>query len=158
MFITVAFWYLLLSSLSVSDRWDVGSGDDVWPAVKEIQVKPPHICQRWFTEDGFISWHVQTSVLFRCSVLMLDEAHERTLYTDIAIGLLKKVTLYLLWIFCQMSISVWFFGSLFSLTSQIQKKRRDLRLIVASATLDAKVSLTSDPNYSTCEKYSLYSC
>lgn len=26
-----------------------------------------------------------------CSVLMLDEAHERTLYTDIAIGLLKKV-------------------------------------------------------------------
>lgn len=25
------------------------------------------------------------------SVLMLDEAHERTLYTDIAIGLLKKV-------------------------------------------------------------------
>lgn len=26
------------------------------------------------------------------SVLMLDEAHERTLYTDIAIGLLKKVT------------------------------------------------------------------
>lgn len=27
------------------------------------------------------------------SVLMLDEAHERTLYTDIAIGLLKKVIL-----------------------------------------------------------------
>lgn len=25
------------------------------------------------------------------SVLMLDEAHERTMYTDIAIGLLKKV-------------------------------------------------------------------
>ncbi|XP_018090692.1 probable ATP-dependent RNA helicase DHX35 [Xenopus laevis] len=41
---------------------------------------------------------------------MLDEAHERTLYTDIAIGLLKKV----------------------------QKKRGDLRLVVASATLDAE--------------------
>lgn len=27
------------------------------------------------------------------SVLMLDEAHERTMYTDIAIGLLKKVML-----------------------------------------------------------------
>ena len=26
-----------------------------------------------------------------CSVLMLDEAHERTLNTDIAVGLLKKV-------------------------------------------------------------------
>ncbi|KAK2109988.1 hypothetical protein P7K49_009734 [Saguinus oedipus] len=43
---------------------------------------------------------------------MLDEAHERTLYTDIAIGLLKK----------------------------IQKKRGDLRLIVASATLDAEMT------------------
>ncbi len=33
---------------------------------------------------------------FLLSVLMLDEAHERTLYTDIAIGLLKKVTRFLL--------------------------------------------------------------
>ncbi|KAK0130794.1 putative ATP-dependent RNA helicase DHX35 [Merluccius polli] len=63
------------------------------------------------------------------SVLMLDEAHERTLYTDIAIGLLKK----------------------------IQKKRRELRLIVASATLDAKkfqeffnLNETADPNKDTC--------
>jgi len=31
------------------------------------------------------------SFCFIHSVLMLDEAHERTLYTDIAIGLLKKV-------------------------------------------------------------------
>ncbi|XP_031228458.1 probable ATP-dependent RNA helicase DHX35 isoform X3 [Mastomys coucha] len=49
-------------------------------------------------------------LLTKYSVIMLDEAHERTLYTDIAIGLLKK----------------------------IQKKRGDLRLIVASATLDAE--------------------
>ena len=40
---------------------------------------------------------------------MLDEAHERTLYTDIAVGLLKK----------------------------IQRKRPEMRIIVASATLDA---------------------
>ncbi|XP_044909566.1 probable ATP-dependent RNA helicase DHX35 isoform X7 [Felis catus] len=60
---------------------------------------------------------------------MLDEAHERTLYTDIAIGLLKK----------------------------IQRKRGDLRLIVASATLDAEKfrdffnqNETSDPTRDTC--------
>ena len=40
----------------------------------------------------------------------MDEAHERTLYTDIALGLLKK----------------------------IMKKRTDLRLIVSSATLNAE--------------------
>ncbi|XP_027977777.1 probable ATP-dependent RNA helicase DHX35 isoform X8 [Eumetopias jubatus] len=60
---------------------------------------------------------------------MLDEAHERTLYTDIAIGLLKK----------------------------IQRKRGDLRLIVASATLDAEKfrdffnqNETNDPTRDTC--------
>lgn len=39
---------------------------------------------------------IHSNVLYRSvilSVLMLDEAHERTLYTDIAIGLLKKVML-----------------------------------------------------------------
>uniref|UniRef100_A0A8C9QAW3 DEAH-box helicase 35 n=1 Tax=Spermophilus dauricus TaxID=99837 RepID=A0A8C9QAW3_SPEDA len=64
-------------------------------------------------------------LLTKYSVIMLDEAHERTLYTDIAIGLLKK----------------------------IQKKRGDLRLIVASATLDAEVKASSsllDPTRDTC--------
>ncbi|XP_022448122.1 probable ATP-dependent RNA helicase DHX35 isoform X5 [Delphinapterus leucas] len=68
-------------------------------------------------------------LLTKYSAIMLDEAHERTLYTDIAIGLLKK----------------------------IQKKRGDLRLIVASATLDAEKfwdffnqNDTSDPTRDTC--------
>ena len=40
---------------------------------------------------------------------MLDEVHERTLFTDILLGLLKKIL----------------------------KRRRDLRVIVCSATIDA---------------------
>uniref|UniRef100_A0A4W3JJF1 Probable ATP-dependent RNA helicase DHX35 n=2 Tax=Callorhinchus milii TaxID=7868 RepID=A0A4W3JJF1_CALMI len=62
-------------------------------------------------------------------VLMLDEAHERTLHTDMAIGLLRK----------------------------IQKKRGDLRLIVSSATLDAEkfrdffnANETNDSSKDTC--------
>jgi len=39
-------------------------------------------------DSFFVTAHVVVVVV---SVLMLDEAHERTLFTDIAIGLLKKV-------------------------------------------------------------------
>ncbi|XP_043946393.1 probable ATP-dependent RNA helicase DHX35 [Protopterus annectens] len=64
-----------------------------------------------FLTDGMLVREMMADPLLKkYSVLMLDEAHERTLYTDISIGLLKK----------------------------IQKKRGDLRLIVASATLDAE--------------------
>ena len=44
-----------------------------------------------------------------CSVLMIDEAHERTLHTDILFGLVKDVTRF----------------------------RPDLKLLISSATLDS---------------------
>lgn len=47
--------------------------------------------------------------IFQYSVMILDEVHERTLYTDIVLGLMKKIL----------------------------KRRRDLRLVISSATVDA---------------------
>ncbi|KAA8590966.1 hypothetical protein FQN60_001909 [Etheostoma spectabile] len=90
-------------------------GHEVGYTIRFDDCSDPHATRIKFLTDGI--------------VLMLDEAHERTMYTDIAIGLLKK----------------------------IQKKRQDLRLIVASATLDAKkfhdffnLNESGDPNKDTC--------
>lgn len=49
-------------------------------------------------------------LLERCSVVMVDDIHERTINTDIILGLLKK----------------------------IRRKRKDLKIIVSSATLQAE--------------------
>lgn len=64
-----------------------------------------------YMTEGILIRELMTDPLLKSySVIMLDEVHERTLYTDILMGLFKKIL----------------------------KKRNDLRLIVASATLDAK--------------------
>lgn len=63
-----------------------------------------------FLTDGILIREMMGDpLLSRYSVIMVDEAHERSVYTDVLIGLLKK----------------------------IQKRRKDLRLIISSATLDA---------------------
>ena len=49
-------------------------------------------------------------LLSRYSVIMVDDCHERSLYTDTLLGLLKK----------------------------IRRRRRDLRVVVSSATLEAE--------------------
>ncbi|KAK1156158.1 putative ATP-dependent RNA helicase DHX35 [Acipenser oxyrinchus oxyrinchus] len=86
-------------------------GHEVGYTIRFDDCSDAHATRIKFLTDGMLVREMMADPLLKkYSVLMLDEAHERTLYTDIAIGLLKK----------------------------IQKKRGDLRLIVASATLDAE--------------------
>ena len=64
-----------------------------------------------FITDGLLVREIMDDpLLSKYTVIMLDEAHERTLYNDICIGLLRKIT----------------------------QKRTDLKLIISSATLDAE--------------------
>lgn len=66
---------------------------------------------KYCTDGVLIREMMSDPMLLRYSVIMIDEAHERSLNTDILFGLLKKV----------------------------QKKRPELRIIVASATMDAQI-------------------
>ncbi|OXB63089.1 hypothetical protein ASZ78_005432, partial [Callipepla squamata] len=69
------------------------------PQATRIKVKQYVVILGKFLTDGMLVREMMADPLltryrsfcFIYSVLMLDEAHERTLYTDIAIGLLKKV-------------------------------------------------------------------
>ena len=63
------------------------------------------------SQDGSVCCQLSVKLsLFRCSVLIIDEAHERTLHTDILFGLMKDIARF----------------------------RSDLKLLISSATLDAQ--------------------
>ncbi|KAF9352473.1 hypothetical protein BGX26_009724 [Mortierella sp. AD094] len=65
---------------------------------------------KYMTDGMLFREALMDPLLSKYSVVMLDEAHERTLYTDILMGILKKIL----------------------------KKRPELRIVISSATLDAE--------------------
>ncbi|XP_022084091.1 probable ATP-dependent RNA helicase DHX35 [Acanthaster planci] len=86
-------------------------GHEVGYSIRFEDCTDPDTTKIKFMTDGYLVREMMNDpLLSKYSVIMLDEAHERTLYTDIAVGLLKK----------------------------IQRRRPEMRIIVASATLDAE--------------------
>ncbi|XP_055692828.1 probable ATP-dependent RNA helicase DHX35 [Lutzomyia longipalpis] len=86
-------------------------GDTVGVSVRFIEKVSPSTRIKYMTEGTLLNELLGDPLLTQYHVIMIDEAHERNTLTDSLMGLLKK----------------------------IMAKREDLRVIIASATIDAEL-------------------
>ncbi|KAJ4380451.1 DEAH-box ATP-dependent RNA helicase prp43 [Didymella sp. IMI 355093] len=93
----------------VADEMDVTLGEEVGYTIRFDDKTGPNTIMKYMTDGMLLREAMHDNNLSRYSTIILDEAHERTLATDILMGLLKEVVL----------------------------RRKDLKLIIMSATLDA---------------------
>ncbi|RSH91218.1 hypothetical protein EHS25_009517 [Saitozyma podzolica] len=92
---------------------EVGSvlGDEVGYSIRFEDLSSPTRTRIKYMTDGMLFRETMVDpLLSRYSVIMIDEAHERGAYTDLLLGLVKK----------------------------IMKRRPELRVIISSATIDAE--------------------
>ncbi|KAG1330457.1 Helicase [Cocos nucifera] len=94
----------------VAEEFGCRLGEEVGYAIRFEDCTSPETVIKYMTDGMLLREILVDENLSQYSVIMLDEAHERTIYTDILFGLLK----------------------------QLVKRRPDLWLIVTSATLDAE--------------------
>ncbi|KAM9908320.1 hypothetical protein OXX69_006077 [Metschnikowia pulcherrima] len=94
----------------VADEMDVELGEEVGYAVRFEHKNSDKTILKYMTDGMLLREAMDDHNLSRYSCIILDEAHERTLSTDILMGLLKQVTV----------------------------RRPDLKIIIMSATLDAE--------------------
>ncbi|RIA04631.1 hypothetical protein BRARA_K01116 [Brassica rapa] len=98
-------------SARVADEIGVKLGDEVGYTIRFEDHTTSGVTSVKFLTDGvLIREMMEDPLLTKYSVIMVDEAHERSISTDILLGLLKK----------------------------IQRRRPELRLIISSATIEAK--------------------
>lgn len=94
----------------VANELDVPLGDEVGYSIRFEDKTSSKTILKYMTDGMLLREAMHDHEMSRYSCIILDEAHERTLATDILMALLKQIT----------------------------KRRPDLKLIVMSATLDAQ--------------------
>lgn len=94
----------------VADEMDVTLGEEVGYSIRFEDKTTPKTMLKYMTDGMLLREAMHDHEMSRYSCIILDEAHERTLATDILMALLK----------------------------QIAERRPDLKIIIMSATLDAQ--------------------
>ena len=94
----------------VAQEMDVKLGEEVGYSIRFEDMTSQKTILKYMTDGMLLREAMNDHDLKRYSTIILDEAHERTLATDILMGLLKEVVI----------------------------RRPDLKLIIMSATLDAQ--------------------
>lgn len=87
---------------------------------------------RYMTDGMLLREFLSEPDLQSYSVMIIDEAHERTLHTDILFGLIKVRFIY----FVPIPLETHF--DLILILKDIARFRPDLKLLISSATLDAE--------------------
>ncbi|KNC98504.1 DEAH-box ATP-dependent RNA helicase PRP43 [Spizellomyces punctatus DAOM BR117] len=93
----------------VAEELDVSLGEEVGYSIRFEDCTSPRTVLKYMTDGMLLREAMHDPLLERYSAVVLDEAHERTLSTDILMGLIKEIC----------------------------KRRTDLKVVVMSATLDA---------------------
>lgn len=97
----------------VSEEYGCRLGEEVGYQVRFSNVTSPRTKVNYLTDGMLIRELMLDPTLSKYSSIVIDEAHERTVLTDLILGFLKQLLL--------------------------SKKRKDLKIIVMSATLNAEL-------------------
>ncbi len=97
-------------SKRVSEEMDVPLGQEVGYTIRFEDKTSNRTLLKYMTDGMLLREAMTDPMLSRYGVVILDEAHERTLSTDILFGLIKEV----------------------------MQRRKDLKIVVMSATLNAE--------------------